>query len=66
MEKLLLLKPSFKVIFMSGYTDDAILRHGVINTGLTLIQKPFTAAELLRRVRATLDGAEGAHVQTDD
>jgi signal transduction histidine kinase/ActR/RegA family two-component response regulator len=54
------LDPEMKVIFMSGYTDDAILRHGVAELGLTLVQKPFSTGELLGRLRAVLDAAQPA------
>ena len=42
-------------VFMSGYTDDVVLRHGV--DGLRLVQKPFDAETLLSAVRSALDGA---------
>ncbi len=44
-----------KVIFMSGYTDDAIVRHGVLEHGLAYLQKPFTPEALARKVREVLD-----------
>jgi hypothetical protein len=40
---------------MSGYTDETIIRHGILEKGLTFIQKPFSAAALGRKVRALLD-----------
>lgn len=43
-----------KVLFMSGYTDDAIVRHGVLEPGTHFIEKPFTPTGLLSKVRATL------------
>jgi CheY-like chemotaxis protein len=49
-------RPSTKVLFASGYTDDAILRHGVLDAGSSFISKPYTPSELKRRVRAVLDG----------
>jgi DNA-binding response OmpR family regulator len=39
---------------MSGYTDDAIVRHGLLERGLNYVQKPFTPSELAQRVRQVL------------
>ncbi len=44
-----------KVLFMSGYTDEAILPHGVLDPGVAFIQKPFTTANLAAKVRDLLD-----------
>ena len=54
-EKFALLRPKAKVLFMSGYTDDAVVRHGILHEGVAYLQKPFTADTLARKVRATLD-----------
>jgi two-component system, cell cycle sensor histidine kinase and response regulator CckA len=45
-----------RTLFISGYTDDAIVRHGVLEPGLAFLGKPFSPNELLRKVRAVLDG----------
>jgi two-component system cell cycle sensor histidine kinase/response regulator CckA len=55
-ERLQPLRPAMKVLYMTGYTDDAIVRHGVDRGDVPLLQKPFTADELLGRVRRVLDG----------
>ncbi len=47
--------PDIKILFMSGYTDDAIVHHGVLEPGLDFIQKPFTPLGLLKKVREVLD-----------
>jgi len=47
--------PSSKVLFMSGYTDDAIVRHGILQEGIAYLQKPFTPESLASKVRAVLD-----------
>jgi PAS domain S-box-containing protein len=53
--KLLEKHPSLRVLFMSGYADDAIVHHGILDPGLFFIQKPFTPETLLRKVRQVLD-----------
>jgi len=52
---LLDLRPGVPVLYMTGYSDEAIARHGVLDPGTALIQKPFTPAALARKVRETLD-----------
>ena len=47
--------PSLRVLFMSGYADDVIVHHGVLDGGIDLLQKPFTIQTLLSRVREVLD-----------
>jgi two-component system cell cycle sensor histidine kinase/response regulator CckA len=47
--------PDLKILFTSGYTDDAIAHHGALDAGVELLSKPYTAAALARRVRALLD-----------
>jgi len=49
--------PEARIVFMSGYTDDIIARHGVLEGSYELLQKPFMAAELLETVRGALDHA---------
>jgi len=44
-----------KVLYMSGYTSDTIVRHGVLEVQMPFLNKPFTAAALLRKVREVLD-----------
>ncbi|HXH07400.1 MAG TPA: PAS domain S-box protein [Vicinamibacterales bacterium] len=48
-------RPGLRVIFMSGYTDDAVVRYGVLEAELAYLQKPFTAEALARKVREVLD-----------
>ncbi|MDY3560425.1 PAS domain S-box protein [Gemmata sp. JC673] len=51
------LQPDARVLFISGYTDDAVVRHGVRGEADAFLQKPFTPLGLARKVRAVLDGA---------
>jgi two-component system cell cycle sensor histidine kinase/response regulator CckA len=48
-------RPEMKVLYMSSYTDDAILRHGVTELRTAFLQKPFTADTLGWKVREVLD-----------
>jgi two-component system cell cycle sensor histidine kinase/response regulator CckA len=55
-ERLKTIVPGVKVLFTSGYTDDAIAQHGVLEQGVAFLAKPFTPAMLTRKVRELLDG----------
>ncbi len=52
---IVLLRPGIKVLYMSGYTADAIAQHGVLGPGIVLLQKPFLPDALARKVREVLD-----------
>ncbi|MBN1808392.1 MAG: PAS domain S-box protein [Planctomycetes bacterium] len=52
--------PGIKVIYTSGYTDNAIVHHGVLNEGVEFIEKPFTLNALNRRIRQVLDSGESS------
>jgi len=47
--------PNMKILFTSGYTDDAIVQHGVLEAGVAFLSKPYTPATLARKVREMLD-----------
>lgn len=55
-ESLRKLHPELKVLYVSGYTDDAIVRHGIVQATDAFLQKPFTPLALARKVRAILNG----------
>jgi len=55
------LYPEMKILYMSGYTDDAIVRRGVLGKGVNYIQKPFTMEGLARKVREMLDKDSQKH-----
>ncbi|MFI5305765.1 MAG: ATP-binding protein [Polyangiales bacterium] len=54
------LRPQLRVLYMSGYTEDAILRHGELPAGLLFLEKPFSSRTMLMRVRDALERAPGA------
>jgi PAS domain S-box-containing protein len=54
-DRLLVARPDIRVLFTSGYTDDAMVRHGVSENQLEFIAKPFTPLSLARKVRSVLD-----------
>jgi CheY-like chemotaxis protein len=54
-EKLKSKLPGIKLLFTSGYTDDAIVRHGIIETNTSFIQKPFSPEDLSNKIREILD-----------
>jgi CheY-like chemotaxis protein len=54
-EKLRSKLPDIKILFTSGYTDDAVVRHGVIEADTNFIQKPFSPENLAEKIREILD-----------
>jgi FixJ family two-component response regulator len=54
-ERLLAERPESRLLYMSGYTDDAVVSHGVSAGDVPFLQKPFSASALNRKVREVLD-----------
>ena len=48
-------RPEIRVLYMSGYTDDTVLRRGILERGSAYLQKPFSPEVLLRKIRLVLD-----------
>lgn len=57
-ERLALIRPRTKVIYMSGYTDNVIVKHGILEHGIDFLQKPFTQERLARKLREVLGRSE--------
>ena len=54
-ERVRAIRPEIKVLFVSGYTDDALIHHGVQEAELAFLRKPFTPSELASKVRSVLN-----------
>jgi len=53
-------EPDAQVLFISGYTDDALAHHGVLDEGLYFLEKPFSPARLAQKVREVLNARREA------
>jgi two-component system cell cycle sensor histidine kinase/response regulator CckA len=54
-EQLALTHPEARVLFLSGYTDDAVVRHGILQAQVPFLQKPFRSVSLVKKIREVLD-----------
>jgi len=59
-ERITTMRPGIDVLFMSGYTDDAVLQHGILESGVAYLQKPLTPDSMARKVRQVLDASAQA------
>ncbi len=59
-ERLAVVRPELKILFISGYIDDSLFQHGLVEARALFLQKPFTPESLLRKVRDILDEFEGS------
>jgi two-component system cell cycle sensor histidine kinase/response regulator CckA len=57
-QRLVALRPGLRVLYMSGYTDSSIAQHGVLEPGISLLHKPFTEEQLVRKIREVLDAVK--------
>jgi DNA-binding NtrC family response regulator len=60
-EQLARRRPDMKVLYMSGYTDNAVLNNGILEKEVAFLQKPFTPASLSEKVREVLEGDNRTH-----
>jgi two-component system cell cycle sensor histidine kinase/response regulator CckA len=58
-EKVVAMRPGIRALFMSGYTDDAIVNHGVLESGVDFLQKPLTPDAVARKIREVLTSPRG-------
>jgi CheY-like chemotaxis protein len=58
-DKIKVIAPRINVLFMSGYTDDALAHHGVLGPELSFLEKPFSPSGLARKVREVIDSSKG-------
>jgi FixJ family two-component response regulator len=48
-------RPALRVIYMSGYTEEAIVQHGIVKPGIAFLNKPFTSEALVGKIRGVLE-----------
>lgn len=59
-------RPDLKVLYISGYTDDSVFRHGVLEGGMSFLQKPFNLKAMAQKVREVLDGVPASVTASDE
>jgi two-component system cell cycle sensor histidine kinase/response regulator CckA len=58
-DQIKVIAPRIKVLFMSGYTDDALAHHGVLGPELSFLEKPFSPSRLAHKIREVMDSQKG-------
>jgi DNA-binding NtrC family response regulator len=53
-DRVTIIRPEIKVLYMSGYTDNEVIRHGLLDEGINFLQKPFTIQSLAQKIREVL------------
>ena len=57
-DQIMTVRPGTKVLYTSGYTDNAVIHHGVLDAGIAYLQKPFTPGALAHKVREVLNSGQ--------
>jgi CheY-like chemotaxis protein len=65
-ERVRALRPGLPALCMSGYTDETVLRHGILERGMAFLQKPITPSSLLGKVREVLESGDAPGVRAPE
>jgi len=62
-KRLIRAHPDIRIIFITGYADDALVQHNVFDTGVPLLEKPFTPSDLPHAIRAEMDAPQSSYAR---